>query len=146
MEGDVVTITGTTSVFNRIDEITPSSVARTGTGGDVTPVAIGPTDLQRGSEAPDRLESLLVRVTGVSAVLLDATVSDCFWVSDDSQEACTGTNPACAYVSDFFYDGAQLNGQPAVTAGASFTSITGVVNGYQSQYSLEPRRASDLVP
>jgi hypothetical protein len=145
-EGDIVTITSQFSLFNQIDELNlPTSVVRTGTGGDTTPVAITSTDLQWGGARGEALESQLVALSGVTVShLLDAATSDSFYVNEDPQAPCDGTNPACTLVSDFFYDGGTKNGQPAAAAGTGFSRLVGVVNAFNSQYELDPRRAADL--
>jgi cytosine/adenosine deaminase-related metal-dependent hydrolase len=144
-EGDVVTITGAITLYNEIDELTPTSIVRTGSGGDLTPLGISPADLMWGSSRGEALESLLVSVASVRvARLQNPGVNDNFYVTADPLEECTGTSPSCTLVSDFFKDGGQLDPQPWTTVGQTYTLIVGVVNAFKSQYTLEPRRDGDL--
>ncbi|HEY3356899.1 MAG TPA: thrombospondin type 3 repeat-containing protein [Polyangia bacterium] len=146
VEGDIVTVTATFDLYNETDELSaPTAVVRTGTGGDTTPVAIVPADLQWATARAEALESQLVTVTDVFvARLVDPATVDSFYVTNVAGADCAGTAPACALVADFFFDGGTRNGQPAAGVGTTFTALTGVVNGFRSQYSLEPRRATDL--
>jgi hypothetical protein len=148
VEGDIVSITATYSVFDDIDELmTPTSIVRSGNAGTPWPVPITAADLQWGGDRVEALESLLVSITDANARrMVDPATTDAFYVSENPSEACAGATPACAMVGDFFYDGSVRNGQPAATVGAHFSSLTGVINGYRSQYTIEPRRAADLVP
>ena len=85
-----------------------------------------------------------MKVSKVTVAVGPTTKSDAFWVTD-SGSPCTGTAPACTLVGDFFYDNSKVNSTPAAKAAQTFSSITGVVNGYNSAYSLDPGQASDLV-
>ncbi|MBI5482058.1 MAG: amidohydrolase family protein [Deltaproteobacteria bacterium] len=148
IEGDIVSVTATYDVYNDIDELSsPTSIVRSGNAGTPWPLEISAADLQWDGDRALALESLLVTLTDANVRrLVDPATTDAFYVSENPGEACAGTTPACAMVGDFFYDGALRNGQPAASVGALFSTLTGVVNGYRSQYTLDPRRASDLVP
>jgi hypothetical protein len=142
--GDVVTLEGKLSPYNNFDEITvPAKVVKTGSG-DITPVALQTADLQPGSTSAEGWESQLVRVSSVTvAAKVSPTTSDAFWVSD-SGSPCTGTSPACAKVGDYYYDGGTVDAKPAALAGQTFSSITGVVNGFKNDHTLDPRGDADL--
>jgi hypothetical protein len=101
-------------------------------------------DLQPGSTTGEKYESHLVRVKKVTVAVGPTSSDDSFWVTD-SGSACSGTKPACTLVGDFYYDGRTDNGKPAGKKGQTFSSITGVVNGYRDTYSLDPATDSDLV-
>jgi len=146
-EGDTLSLSATFTVFNEIDELTqPTSIVRHGNQGAAVPVDIAASDLQWGTVRAEALESQLVRITNVTVKRkLDPATSDAFYVSESTSETCEGTAPACTLVGDFFFDGSVLNGQPAASVGDVFSSVTGVVNGFRSQYSLDPRSSQDLL-
>ena len=142
--GDVVTVEGKLTTYQGIDELAaPLTVTVTGSG-LTDPVDLTTDKLQPGSASGEAQESQLVRVKNVT-VALKVSGSDDFWVTD-SGASCSGTDPACARVADFFYDGAVVDGKPTSTAGGTFSAITGVVNGRKSSYTLDPRGDADLVP
>ncbi|MCC6748961.1 MAG: amidohydrolase family protein [Deltaproteobacteria bacterium] len=144
--GDMVSLEGVLDVYSQMDQLkTPSKVTVSGSG-DVTPVVVTPEKLQPGSATAEELESQLVQVsTVVVAGMVAAGTSDSFWLTTAGGN-CTGTKPTCTKVSDFFFDGGTVNGQPAVTAGQAFTSVVGVINGFKSDHTLDPRSAADLTP
>jgi large repetitive protein len=148
VEGDVVTIIATYDVYNELDElVSPTSIVRSGNSGAPWPLEITAADLQWGGDRVEALESLLVSITDANVRrMVDTATTDDFYVSENASETCAGTTPVCAMVGDFFYDGSARNGQPAASVGAHFSTLTGVINGYRSQYTLDPRRAADLVP
>jgi large repetitive protein len=142
--GDVVSLEGTISEYNNVDEIdAPTAITKTGSG-DITAVAAKTADLQPGSTTAEEMESQLVSVATVTvAAMVGTSTTDAFWVADDGS-TCTGTTPACAKVNDYLYDSQTLNGQPAAAAGDTFTTITGIVNGFKKVHTLEPRDSADL--
>lgn len=144
--GDIVSLDGELISYSDIDEIgTPTNIVVSGSG-DATPVDITPEKLQAKSSTGEELESHLVRVsTVVVASMFDATgVKDEFWVTT-AGGSCDGENPACTQVSDFIYDGDQNDGKPEATVGKTYSSIVGIVSGFGSYYSLQPRSDADLV-
>ena len=142
--GDVVTVEGKLTTYQELDELAaPLTITVTGSG-LTDPVDLTTDKLQPDSTSGEEQESQLVRVKKVT-VALKVSGSDDFWVTD-SGASCSGTAPACTRVADFFYDGALVDGKPASTAGGTFSSITGVVYGRKSDYTLEPRGDADLVP
>jgi predicted extracellular nuclease len=144
--GDLISLEGPLARFSSTDEIDAPTKVQVSGSGDISPIEVKTATLQPGSASAEGLESHLVRVSAVQvAAMVSAGTSDAFWVSDDGS-ACSGTTPACSKVGDYYYDGGTVNGQPAATAGQKFSSITGVVNGYKDEHSLEPRAAADLVP
>lgn len=143
--GDEVTLQGRLDTYGKVDEIaSPTKITVLGSAPvDPKDVAVG--ELTPGSLTAEALESHLVRVKKVTvASMVDPATTDAFWVSD-VDTTCSGVAPACAKVSDFLFDGAQVNGKPAVSPGGSFTSVTGIVNGYKNDHTLAPRDAGDLV-
>lgn len=146
--GHELEISGKYITFYSIDEIgSATSIKITNVGSTITapaPVAIKTADLQPKSATGEKYESHLVKVSKVTVAVGPTTKSDAFWVTD-SGSPCTGTAPACTLVGDFFYDNSKVNSTPAAKAAQTFSSITGVVNGYNSAYSLDPGQASDLV-
>ena len=144
--GDVVEVIGEfDEYYNTIQISWVSSIKVTGSGGDVSPVPVKTKDLQPGSASAEGQESQLVRVQAVTVSgPVDAATKDAFWVTDDGA-ACSGTAPACAQIGDFFYDGGVKDGKPAVSAGATFSAIDGLVNGFKDDHSLDVRTDADLV-
>jgi imidazolonepropionase-like amidohydrolase len=142
--GDVIDIEAEYNEFNDLHELENlSSVKVTSKGtGDVTPKDVTTKDLQPGSSSAEALESQLVRVKTVTVAAKVASDDD-FFVTDDGN-ACSGSTPPCTKVGDFFFDGDTDDGQPASAVSQTFTSITGVVNGFKNDHSLDPRDASDL--
>jgi len=142
--GDVVTVEGTLSTYQKIDElVAPLTFTVTGSG-LTEPRAATTAGLQPGSLSAEALESQLVQVDGVTVAAMVAG-SDAFWVTDSgSGAACAGAAPACTKVNDFFYDGGVTDGKPAASVGTTFKSIVGVVNGRADDHTLEPRTAADL--
>jgi hypothetical protein len=143
--GDVIDLDGTLTVYNNIDELTsPQGITVTGSA-LADPVATIAAELSPGSTSAESLESHLVQVTNVEVAKMDDPAqNDHFWVAAPGG-SCSATPPDCAKISDFFYDGGIQDGQPAVTVGQSFSSITGVIEGFKDDHTLQPRDASDLV-
>jgi hypothetical protein len=144
--GDRVNLQGKLAEFNNIDEVdSPTQITVNGSG-DISPVPVKTADLRAVSATAEAQESQLVQVSAVTVTgLIDPATTDAFWVTDDGQ-TCAGATPPCTKVGDFFYDGSVVDGKPTVAAGGTFSSITGLVNGFKNDYSLEPRSPDDLVP
>ena len=142
--GDVVSLQGTLAEFGNTDELEkPTQVVISGSG-DITPLDLKTDQLQPGSATAEAQESQLVRVSAVKVAAMLGVTTDLFWVSD-SGSACSGTPPACAKISDFFYDGGLVNAKPAAAVGQTFSSIVGVVDGHSNDHTLLPRTDADLV-
>jgi cytosine/adenosine deaminase-related metal-dependent hydrolase len=143
--GDVITIEGEFGDFNNTDQIEqPTSIIVTGSNADTAPVDLKTKDLQPGSSSAEAHESQLVRVkTAKVAAFVDATASDDFWLTDDGN-ACTGATPPCTRVGGFFYDGGTKDSKPAATVNDTFISVTGVINGYKNEHTLDVRTDADL--
>lgn len=142
--GDVITLAGTFSPFQTIDELTdPAQVTVTGSG-LIDPVDTTTDKLQPGSASAEGLESHLVRVSSVTVAAKLGTTTDAFWVSD-SGATCSGTAPVCAKVTDYFYDGGVVDNKPAASVGQTFTAIVGVIDAYKNDHTLQPRSDADLV-
>ena len=147
--GHVVSIKGTFETYNKIDEISkPTAITiNTSKSNTATPpaaVAIKTADLQPGSKTAEGWESHYVKVSKVT-VAVGPSTSDAFWVTDTSGETCSGSKPACTKIGDFFYDGSKKNGKPAGKAAQTFSSISGIVNGYKDGHDLDPGSDADLV-
>jgi hypothetical protein len=143
--GDRVSLEGKLTEFYNTDQIElPTKVTVTGSG-DITPLARKTAELQGGSASAEGLESHLVRLSAVKVALSLNPASDFFLVSD-SGDACAGTKPPCAKVGDFYYDGSTVNGKPAGTVGQAFSTVTGLVNGYKNDHTVDVRNDADLVP
>lgn len=144
--GDVVTVEGAYAVFNNTDQLEKTTaITITGSGADVTPVDVTSKDLEPGSTSAEMHESQLVRIkTATITGVVTGAAGDAYWATDDGN-ACTGTNPPCAQVGDFFYDGSVKDGKPAAAANDVFTSITGIINGYKDVHTLDVRDDADLV-
>lgn len=143
--GDRVTIEGKVTEFNNTDQLElPTKVTVTGSG-DLTPLDRKTAELQPGSASAEGLESHLVRLSAVKVALSLNPTSD-FFVVTDSGDACAGTKPPCAKIGDFCYDGSTVNGKPAATVGQSFSTVTGLVNGYKNDHTVDVRTDADLVP
>ena len=148
--GHVVTISAKFKVYNKIDELdsVTSIVIDTKTSNTAkppAPVALKTADLAPGSASAEKYESHLVKVSTVTVAVGPTTSSDQFVVTDKSGETCTATKHTCTVVGDYYYDGSKANGKPASKKGGTFSSITGVVNGYQDKHTLDPGSDSDLV-
>lgn len=143
--GDVVSLAGVLDNYNSIDELTsPTNVQISGTG-VIDPVDVSTDKLQPGSDSAEGWESQLMRISQVTvAAMVDTNKTDAFWASD-SGSSCTGTKPACTKVDDYFYDDHNKNGQPSAQPGQKFSSISGIIDGYQNDYALQPRSDEDLV-
>ncbi len=147
--GHVVSISGKFKVYNNIDELdsVTSIVIDTkasNTAKPPAPVALKTADLAPGSASAEKYESHLVRVSKVTVAVGPTTSSDVFVVTDKSGEACSGTH-TCTVVGDYYLDGSKANGKPAAIKGGTFSSITGVVNGYKNKHTLDPASEADLV-
>ena len=147
--GHVISITGTFTVYNNIDEVdkvTKITINTTSSNTTVppAPVALKTADLQPGSASAEKWESHLVAVSKVTVAVGPTSSSDAFWVTDKSGETCTGTKPACTKVGDYFYDGSKANQKPLAAKGGSFSSIKGVVNGFKDGHTLDPSCDADL--
>jgi len=146
--GQVVSVVGSFTVYNGQDEIErPTSIIVTGTDA-VEPLDVKTRELIGGAAGPaERLESLLVRVQGVTMRrLAAASGDDDFFVSDEAGETCQAPTPPCARVGDFLLDGGKADGQPAFTPDGPLSQIVGVVNGFNNQYSVELRQPADIKP
>ena len=143
--GDVVDLEAAFEVYNKVDELTgPTNITVTGSG-DASPVDVKTAHIVPKSAGTDLLESQLVRVVGVTVDgAVSGATSDLYWISDDGA-ACGGATPACAKLGDFFLDGGQKDGQPALSA-AQVVTVTGVINGFADDYTIEPRSAADITP
>jgi hypothetical protein len=143
--GDVVSLEGYYSVYQQIDEIISLGQATVTGSGLIDPVITTTDKLQPGSTSAEELESQLVQITTVTvAAMVDPATTDAFWVTD-SGSSCSGATPVCTKINDFFYDGGVVDGKPAGTVGGTFSSITGVVNAFKDDHTLEPRSDADLV-
>lgn len=146
--GQVVSVTGRFTVYGNQDEIDrTSSIVITGTEA-VPPFDVEVRDLIGGNVGPaERLESLLVRVKGVTMRrLVSPTGDDDFFVTSDMSETCAAAQPPCARVGDFLLDGGKANGQPAFKADGNLSEVIGIVNGFANQYSIEIRESADIKP
>ena len=151
--GMLVNVRGEYKVFNDLDELTePDLIEIVSTDNAVAPRVIEPSELVTGAAATDAYESLLVRVDDVYAIRYvedgapAAGVIDEFFVSHSPDDTCLGDQPPCAIIGDFLYDGGDDDNQePATTIGAHYNSITGIVNAYQSSYTIDVRTLDDLV-
>ncbi len=143
--GDRVNLEGKLVDYSNTDELEAPAKVEVNGSGDLTPVDQKTDALKPGSATAEAMESQLVKVSGVKVgAMVDATKSDSFWVSDSGAD-CTAAAPTCTKVTDFFYDGGVFDQQPAAPAGALFSAIVGVVNGFKNDHTLEPRGAADLV-
>ncbi len=145
---DIITVEGAYDSYNDIDQIAqPTSIVVTGSG-DTSPVDLKTADLEPGSSSAEAHESQLVRVQSVRVTgMYQAAKTDNFWLSDDAT-VCTGDTAkgqACALVGGFFYDGNTKDGKPTAAANDTFTSVTGVVNGFKDEHTLDVRADTDLV-
>lgn len=142
--GDLVSVRGKLHSFNQTDELVKPLAVTVAGNGDHSPVSVKTSGLKPGSPAAEGMESHLVRVSGATVTALSSG-DDSFWISD-SPGQCDEAAPVCARVSDFFYDGGKKDGKPAVTVGAKLSFVTGVVNGFKDQHTLDVRDDKDLVP
>jgi hypothetical protein len=143
--GDVVSLEGTLAEFNSTDELdSPSKIVVSGSG-EISPVEMKTAALAPGSASAEGMESQLVRVSAVKVVAKPSASSDAFLVADDGSD-CGGAQPACAKVGDFYYDGGKLDGKPAASVGQAFSALSGMINGYKNDHTLDVRSDADLVP
>jgi large repetitive protein len=142
--GDIVSFDGEMISYNGIDEIgTPINIVVSGSG-DTTPVDITPEKLQAKSSTGEELESHLVKLSTVVVASMFEAGKDEFWVTT-AGGSCAGEDPACTQVSDFIYDGDTNDGKPEAAVDKTYSSIVGIVSGFGSYYSLQPRSDADLV-
>jgi len=143
--GDTVSLEGEVDEYYDPDQVgSPSKITITGSG-LVDPVAVSTASLQPGSASAEEHESQLVQVSSVTVTAMaDPGNADTFWVTD-SGDSCLGATPSCSLINDFFYDGGEVDGKPAAAAGQTFSSITGLVNGFRDEHTLDPRDDADLV-
>ncbi|HPH26626.1 MAG TPA: amidohydrolase family protein [Pseudomonadota bacterium] len=144
--GDVITVTGSLTVFSSQDELdTLTEVKVTGTAA-VAPLDIMPQDLIPGPGSPsDRLENLLVRVKNLYMRRTLAAMDDDFYATDDVMQTCAAASPPCVRVGDFWLDGGKADNNPPFMADKQFTEIQGLVSGFANNYSVEVRSLADLI-
>lgn len=143
--GDVITLEGTYDVYNDIDQLKDTTNIQVTGSGDASPIAVATKDLAPNSVSAEMLESHLVSVSNAKVVsFVDQTSTDYFWVADDGSD-CSGTNPACTLVGDFFYDGSTVDAKPAVVVNDSYTTLIGVVNAFRNNHTLDVRTDADLI-
>ena len=148
--GHVVSISGKFKLYNNIDEVekvtsVTINTKASNTGTPPAPVSLTTADLAPGSASAEKYESHLVKVTKVSVAVGPTSSSDVFTITDKTGETCSGSSAACAKVGDYYYDGGKANGKPAAKKDGTFSSITGVVNGYKNSHTLDPGSDNDLV-
>ena len=144
--GHVVTLSGKFKVYNKIDELEKvTSIVISKTVAAPAPLSLKTADLAPGSTSAEKYESHLVSVTKVTVAVGPTTTSDVFTVTDKAGETCSGSKPSCTVVGDYYYDGSTANGKPASKKGGTFSSIRGVVNGFQDKHTLDPGSDKDLV-
>lgn len=154
--GHVVALTGSLTVYQNQDEIEKTTELRIV---GFAPDRVRALDVRTRDFVPvqspfgESHENLLVRVRDVTMKRLVAPVmppmpltDDDFFVTDDPGETCMGATPACARIGDFLLDKGTANMQPPFTADGKISAVTGVVNGFQDTYSIEPRTAADIQP
>lgn len=129
--GDVVTVTGTYTNFNGLDQIDArmGSVMRTGTASVPAPLVVSPADIATGGSRAMELQSMLVRVERVTAI--SATMGTDFRV--------TGNLIVTSYIAN----DTGPSPFPAMV-GQTFSSITGHVYAFRDS-KLAPRHAMDVV-
>ena len=149
--GDEVSIEATFKDFYKIDELYKPTSIKVTKASTSTPAAVSlkTKDLTAGTTA-EPWESHLVKVSTVKVTVAATTKSDNFWVTDEASNTCTGTAPTCTQVGDFYFDGSKVDGKPdnggtAFKVGDKCTSITGIVNGYSDEHTLEPSITSEIV-
>jgi hypothetical protein len=130
--GDAVSVTGTFTTYMGLDQIDVrggGAVTRTGAGMTPAPLEVTPADIATGGARAAELQSMLVRVTSVTAAT--ATVGTDFTVDGGLR------------VTSFVANDTGASPFPAM-AGDGFASITGVVYAFTDS-KLAPRAATDLV-
>ena len=150
--GMVLSLTGETTEFRGIAELVrPTSVVLDRTEALPHPRLVTAADLTPDSETGEALESLFVRLEDVHVAryLSDDPESedeeDEFYVADSADDTCSGETPSCALVGDFLIDGGDdANNSPNAEVGQTYSSIVGLVNGFDNRYSLDVRYTTDL--
>ena len=138
-EGDEVTITGSTGLFNGLFQLQgPFSATKTGSPGVPAPVAVTTAYFQDGAPAAEAYESMLVTLSNVQFQETGNFAYGNYHVSD-------GIRTVLVRVSTTQLD---LVGQPIPTG---FVSITGILSQYDTAdprdggYQLLPRKLADIV-
>jgi hypothetical protein len=142
--GDVVTVTGTFGVFRGLEQLVPGamgSVMRTGAAALPTPLVVTPAEVRTGGSRAMELQSMLLRVEGVTATA--ATSGTDFRVGTSAMDANS-------LVVTTFVANDTAPGPVTVTAGQTFTSITGVLYSFGQtagpfESKLAIRNAMDVV-
>lgn len=135
--GDVVSVTGAYDEFYSVSELEVDSadgIVVTGQAAVPAPLVVDPGDIAAGGILAEQLESMLVRVEGVSVEDANPDAP-----SDYDEFSVTGG----LRVDDFACPDALDN---TYAAGAAFSSVTGVVYYSFGNTKILPRSLSDIVP
>jgi hypothetical protein len=149
--GMVVSLTGKFQVFNaNTDEIAANNATITidaMTGGNLTPVSAATAELEGMSVSGEKLEGLLVTVSNVTVKAKVAAVDD-FYVTDTpaTEDCSTVPFPRCTRIDDHILDSDAVNNNPASALNQTFSSITGMVDGFGGEDAVNVRTTGDLAP
>jgi DNA/RNA endonuclease YhcR with UshA esterase domain len=146
-EGHVIDIEAEIGVYSNTDQLLNLSSIVIKSETTVEPVTVLPKQIVPGSAEAEQWESHLVTLKDVKAVSKDdKAVSDAWWLAaKDATEKCGDKGHGCALLGDFFFDGGVKNDKPAIVIGQVYASVTGVINSYKDNHTIEPRSDSDLV-
>ena len=141
--GDVVDLDGATSEYFDLTELEVTAATVTGTAPVPAPAVVTPDDIRTGSATAEQWEGVLVTVEDVQVteanVLENGADRGAFRVAPVPGDGTPGDDLLVDDLFPYAYTASR-------TLDDVFASITGIVDYSFSNYRLQPRGDSDLVP
>lgn len=125
--GDKIDVTGTTSTFNGLKELTKPVITKTGSGCTVTPLVVDPASVATNGANMGKYMSMLIQVDNVT-VTGTATGNELVVTGD-------------LHIDDFIFKLVPTD----YPVGTVFTSVRGPLDYFTDHSKIDPRDAADLI-